>query len=105
MKRGKKMKFDNLLYSGKTYRNVILTAIILVVLSSGSIQNVSSESPLTLWAFACISYAAITLFANLMNLLYNGITDHFSRKEALEKWERRMKRKDENRVSFSSIQK
>ncbi|WP_141505070.1 hypothetical protein [Paenibacillus luteus] len=91
------MKFINLLYSGKTYRNIILAAIILVVLTSGSIQNVSSDNPTTLWAFACISYAAIALFASLINLLYNGISDHFSRKEALEKWESRMKRKDENR--------
>lgn len=95
------MKFDNLLYSGKTYRNVILAAVILVVLASGSIQNVSSENPVSLWAFACLSYAVITLTASLLNLLYTSITDHFARKEAIAKWERRMKRKEENRIYVS----
>lgn len=60
-------------FSKMTYQNVILSAIILVILANGYIQTVSSIKPVTLWAFACFSYATIKLIGSMFTYFFTSI--------------------------------
>lgn len=97
------MNFENLLFSGKTYRNALMAVIIVGYLYTGNLYHVTSESPYSLFMFAVFSYAFVSFVSSVTHLIYTGITGHFERKAAITKWDARIARREAIRLSEAEL--